>query len=317
MASIFDYFFVLRPTLFFPIWTVFLAGYFVHAHQSNPDSGGFFALRTEFFTIQPGALIACGFLTLLLGAAFILNQITDIETDRKNSKLFLIACGHIAVKPALVEAGLLVGVSLLYAFGESVPTGIFYVVIFGVTGIFYSVQPFSGKDRPFSGLFVNAFAGLAVFILGWLAHEQSASFRAAIHAIPYVFAISGVYLCTTLPDEKGDRETGKMTIGVKYGTKITTGFALVANLGSIVSAFYLGDWLIFFPAIISLPFFILAVFTRRMGDILRAIKFPIFFLALAVCWLFPFYFICILFIFMSSRWYYRARFNLNYPSFSG
>ena len=69
-----DYLFVLRPTLFFPVWTVFLASY----HAS------LFFEPEKIVPINP--LIVAFLLSLLMGAVFIFNQLADIETDRKNKK---------------------------------------------------------------------------------------------------------------------------------------------------------------------------------------------------------------------------------------
>ena len=314
-ASIFDYIFVLRPTLFFPVWTVFLAGYLVQLHAANFSMSHVLAIPTGWSPMKWHHLFLGGMLTLLLGGAFIINQIADVENDRQNHKLFLIANGHISTRAAMWEAGFLIGISVAGAFYYSVTQGSLFLTLFLVSGIFYSMKPFAWKDRPIMGLITNACAGFIVFFIGWAVYRPL-TLSALYSAIPYVLAISSVYLCTTLPDIKGDKSTGKITFGVKYDFKVTIFLALILEFSTCLIAFWLKDWLIFVPAIISLPFFILATVKRQMRYVFRAIKIPIFLLSMAICWKCPIYFLFILIVFFFSRWYYRSRFNLKYPSFS-
>ena len=316
LVSIFDYFFVLRPTLFFPAWTIFLAGYFAHNAFMGGGNATVMSISILWGEIDWRALAIGGSVTLLLGGAFIINQIADIETDRQNHKLFLIANGHIPVQFAIWEALLLVVASIGFAFTHSFFMGILFLAVFFITSVFYSVRPFVWKDRPLLGLAANAISGFVGFMIGWSALNLVDLLWAALHAIPYALAISSVYLCTTLLDVAGDAKTGKKTFGVRFGLKITTLWALILDLAAIGFGFALNDWVIFFPAIISLPLFIASAHSLRMSLISKAIKFPIFFLSMAICLIWPGYFLLVLFIFVFSRWYYRKRFNLNYPSFT-
>lgn len=314
-ASILDYLFILRPTLFFPVWTVFLAGYFAHDHHANFAKSPIFALFSNWPLIEWHQLSVGGILTLLLGGVFIINQIADVENDRQNNKLFLIANGYISIKNVAWEAGFLIGISLVAALFHSMIHGLLFLILFIVSGIFYSIKPFSWKDRPILGLVTNAAAGLLVFLIGWAVYD-SIILNSVYYAIPYVLAISSVYLYTTLPDVEGDQSTGKITFGVKYGFKATTISALILEFSSCLISFWLRDWVIFFPAIISLPLFVLVVIRQQMKDVFKAIKLPIFFLSMTICCKCPIYLLFVLLIFFFSRWYYRRRFNLNYPSFS-
>ncbi|OQX96661.1 hypothetical protein B6I21_00295 [candidate division KSB1 bacterium 4572_119] len=70
-----DYIFILRPTLFFPVWTVFLAGY--HANTKF----------SQEVTHPNNPVLALFLFTLMMGAAFIYNQLVDIETDAKSSPI--------------------------------------------------------------------------------------------------------------------------------------------------------------------------------------------------------------------------------------
>ncbi|MDZ7291225.1 MAG: UbiA family prenyltransferase [candidate division KSB1 bacterium] len=307
IVKFFDYVFVLRPTLFFPVWTVYAAGYFAFYKFSGFGGNG------AAFTLDGAALCLLGLLTLLMGSAYILNQLCDIETDRRNQKLFLIADGHISTRAAWLEMILLCVLPMSAGFLYGVATGGLLMAIFLLTGIFYNVAPFQWKGRPLLGLLANALGALFIFTAGWW--SMRIEWRLPIlHALPYMFAVSAVYLYTTLLDMEGDASTQKMTFGVRYGLRVTTVVGCILEFGALITAWWLSDFVIFYPALIAAPFFLFAVIRQRLSEVSRAIKLPILFLALAICTKVWQYFLLIAFVFFFSRWYYRRRFGLSYPS---
>lgn len=310
----FDYIFVLRPTLFFPVWTVFLAGFFVQ------QKFGIAATSSAINYQNPGSLgkdfLFVGLnLTLLMGAIFILNQIKDRVTDHQNKKLFLIANGYLSPKAAFIEALILMTFSLVFAFIFSLLMGILFFVILIVTGIFYSFKPFSWKDRPILGLFTNILGAFFIFGGGWII-KGSVTQKMLIHALPYACAVAAVYLFTTLPDLEGDASSEKLTFGVKYGIKTTVYCGLFFEILALIVALKLNDEIIFYPAFFSLPFFLWAVINLKMRDILRAIKYSILLLSLTICIKLPLYFFVLVSVYFISKGYYKLRFGINYPSLS-
>ncbi len=298
-----DYIFVLRPTLFFPVWTVFLAGY----HASVQFDPGLRAPLHPF----PIAML----LVLLMGAVFIFNQLTDIETDRRNQKLFFIADGIIDKKNASIEAIGLTFCGIGIAFLLDLKLGIMFGLVFLFTAVLYSFRPFSWKDRPLLGIVTNFLGGWSVASCGWMA-AGSSGWKFALHGVPYAVGLVAVFLLTTLPDVPGDSAAGKITFGVKYGIKKTTRVALAFELLAVISAGLLKDYILFIPAMMALPLFIWAACQQRMDAILRAIKFTVLFASLAVVVKYPWYLLMILVTFFFSKWYYRRRFDLDYPSFA-
>ena len=301
-----DYIFVLRPTLFFPVWTVYAAGYLAfHKFSSTSQNGA--------ASLDGAALSLLGLLTLLMGSAYILNQLCDVETDRRNHKLFLIADGHLSIKAAWLEMILLGAFTLGSSFLYGLEIGALFSAIFLLTGIFYNVAPFAWKGRPLLGLGANALGALMIFTAGWWVVQIDWRLP-LLHALPYTFAVSAVYLYTTLLDIDGDADTEKMTFGVRYGMSTTIMIGCILELGALASAYWLQDAIIFYPALIAAPFFIWAAIRQRLADVSRAIKLPILFLALAICFKVWQYFLWLGFVFYLSRWYYRRRFGLKYPS---
>jgi len=150
---------------------------------------------------------------------------------------------------------------------------------------------------------------------GWLSAGTS-TYLFVLHALPYGVGLVAVFLLTTLPDIPGDKESGKITFGVRYGQKLTTYWAVVFELAAVLFAFYLKDYIILIPALAALPLFLIAAIRQRMEDVLRTIKFTVLFASLAVCVKYPVYFLVILINFYFSKWYYRKRFDLEYPKFA-
>jgi len=306
---VFDYIFVLRPTLLFPVWTIFLAGY-----SAQMRFGRSFEYIEKTVLYKFDYLIGGLLLTLCMGAAFILNQLSDIHSDSYNNKLFLIANGDIKKSDALIETVVLAILPIGFAFFYNVSLGIALISSVLVTGILYSCRPFLFKDRPHAGFLCNGAGALVVFSTGWLVHGN---FEIAmwLHALPFIFALWSLFFFTTLPDIDGDKKAGKITVGVKYGINICIGGALFFNILTIVTAYILKDYFIFIPAVMAFPFFVYATVNRTVENSVRTTKFGLLFVALVYCYLFPGFFILLLLVFFSCKWYYKKRFDIKYPSF--
>lgn len=321
-----DYFFVLRPTLFYPVWTVFLAGFFVQSKYGHAATNSV-ANPSPLGNEQVEFIWVGLFLTLLMGAVFILNQIMDRRTDDQNKKLFLIAHGHLTPKAAFVESSALIVASLIFAFIFSINMGILFVGILALTGWLYSFEPFKFKDKPLLGLIANSLGALLIFIGGWIINGPMTQ-KVLTFALPYICAVAAVYLLTTLPDVEGDASTKKMTFGVKFGFKATVYAALGFELFALISSYFTEDELIFYPALFSMPFFIWAAFTLKLDEITRAVKYSILLLAFTICikWIiaysdasfsFKYAFLFVLVgIYFLSKIYYKIRFGINYPNLS-
>jgi len=297
-----DLVFLLRPTLFYPVWTFFLAGYWsVGRHATaSPSVGG------------PGVWIRLVPVTLVMGGVYILNQIQDRETDLANGKLFLLAKGVVPLGAALTEAAIFMAVGLAFAFGLDRSYGLLLIVLLLLAGWLYNFRPFVWKDRPIPGLCTNAVGGGLVFLAGYWNADPMNAIPAETAA--YGCAVAAAYLSTTLPDRVGDAQTGKRTFPVRYGTFPTVAWSLVFEIVAASVCLACRHWLLFVPAALALPFFIRAVVTRRIGDSVLATKLAILALAAAVCVAVPLFLIPILGVFLLSKWYYRTRFELDYPT---
>ena len=298
-----DNLFLLRPTLFYPIWTFFLAGMW---------GGTRFGNRVGEFAHPVSPLWVCVFLSFVMGGVFIVNQIQDAETDRANGKLFLIANRIISVKEAYIEAVLLAGIGIIAGFWIDVRIGLGFFFLLFLAGWLYNYPPAQWKNRPLLGLATNGIGGFVIYCLGWLTGGGE---FVPPRAVAYALAGVAVFLNTTLPDREGDKKTGKITFSIRYGVKKTAWTALVFEIATLGFAFGFKDWLLLFPALFVLPFFVLGVLNPTVNRMMRATKFSVLALAAAVCVVFPWYVVPVFVVFYLSKAYYRKRFGFDYPSF--
>jgi len=300
----FDRYFFARPVLMPPVWTILLLS------AVGPGLANINAL-SPFSTRVWAGLLLCFF---LYGGGYILNQIFDIESDRLNKKLYFLPCGILTRGSALVQYLLFTVVAL--GGGWFLGRVWFYPTLAVVVlGLMYSLPPVRLKDRPLGGLLANALGhGTLVYYLGQaLAGPETVPVWGA--SSPYALAVAGVYLLTTIPDRKGDQACGKSTLSVRFGPRTAAVAALVCVLAAGITGARHGQWAIVFSAAISLPFFAAALAAQSFcGYAVRVALLSLSFFACLVFW--P-YLLVIVFLYVSTRWYYRRRFGVLYPRMSG
>jgi len=306
-----DYLFVLRPMLFFPGWSTMLAGFLI-------------SYKSEFF-YPSSAVIDINYLeisfllisfAMIMGSVFVLNQIADRESDRINQKLFLISNEFISLKRAYTEVWILSIIGLLIGLYIDLLVFNIYVFFLILTGYLYNYRPAELKNKPWGSLYANALMGWFAFAIGWVANSAF-SFDLIIESLPYLFFNTALYLFTTLPDINGDESSNKNTLAVKYGirTIILSAFFLF-GIGLMI-ALITDDIQALIFLVLSIPFFGKTIISFNIKDTTRATKFGILFFALSICLKIPIYFIIMLGGFFATKIYFKYRFGLNYPNFSG
>ena len=247
-----------------------------------------------------------------MGSVYVINQIFDIRSDKDNRKLFLIADEYISIKAASIYAAIAGAAGIFGLFGIGTGYGIIALLFFLATGIFYNISPFRWKDNPILGPLVSVFGGAAAFFLGALPEFNG---EIILSSSPYLAAFCAVSILTTVPDMEGDASSGKRTIALQMGPGAVSMLALIMCVIAALSGWRLSDRLIFWPALISIPIFAHAALTNGRKSVVLAIKFSIFSLSLAVGFRFPLYILLMGVYFLFARWYYRNRFQMEYPSF--
>jgi 4-hydroxybenzoate polyprenyltransferase len=295
-----DYFMLLRPSLFLPLWIFFLLG----AHFG----GGEISLRAAMIFVL---------YTLLMGGIYILNQIVDRESDRRNEKLFLLSEDYIPLRNAYIEMATLFVLSVLGSFflGKEVFI-VFLISLF--MGITYSIPPFETKGKPFLDIVWNASGyGLLAFIVGWLSAAAPSGLM-FIHGIPYFFAVAAVFVNTTIPDIEGDKEEDKITTGVFLGKEKTLLLGVFLDLIAVAISFLLKDYICLIGAGLALPIFLFAYFKPTKKSILFSFRAIPGILTILVFVITPIIIPLFALVLVVQKYYYKSKFDINYPAiFSG
>lgn len=298
MLKYLDYLFLTRPVLMPPVWTILLLGHWRSAQLAGESN-------------LPG--LAVLLVTFLLGGVYVLNQIFDIESDRLNQKLFFLAKGLISVRSAYFELVILNLIAIIPAFLISTQLGLLFV-LGAVFGLIYSAPPFALKNRPIGGLTLNVLAhGNLAFLIGW-SMNSSLSTGALLSSLPYMLAVAAIYLNTTVPDADGDRKAGKITFSVRWGKETAAILASVLVAAAIILSVMVKDTPFLIASALCFPFFVFSAFVRKERAITITTKVSILFLSIAAGVFYPCYFAVLIVGFVGTRLYYKARFNLDYPT---
>ncbi len=298
--SIWDYIFLARPILLVPVWAFFLLGYY-------KAGGG----RFQFNSTVISSFLAY---TALISILYILNQIADRKSDAINQKHLLIAEGMISTRNAYIEIGLLflVIVFLLIKLPLSI---IIFMVISFLFGIFYSFPPFKLKAVPFADFLINGIGyGFVNFSVGWLTFNKFSS-QTVISSLPYVLAVSAIFVNTTILDIEGDKKCGYLTTGVLLNKRKSALFALVLIIACIFYSLIIKDYICLIPSLISFPLFLLAGIRGDDKYVKLSIRIGGPLLILVVGLLFPYFLVLSILIFIFLRIYYKKKFGIKYPGF--
>ncbi len=302
----FDYFFILRPLILIPAWNFLLIGSYLAGRQGR---------------LSMDLVLGLVIYTFVLGGVYILNQIMDIETDRLNRKLFILARGYVTVKAAYVEMTALWLLAILISFKFGM---IFFILIVVsiVVGVLYSLPPIKLKGKPIMDTLANGIGyGMINFAVGWLlVREFDPSMFG--YFLPYFLSICAVFINTTVVDIDGDRQAGEMTTGVFLGANLAHIFSTLVMAGAMVVAYLRRDYICLIPSTVSFPIFVLAaVYCLKNNRVSRkatiaSFRLPGLLFTIITCILYPVYLLAVLAAVIAMRVYYKQRFGMNYPTLS-
>jgi len=264
---------------------------------------------------QPDLFLSIVTFTLAMGGSFVINQVYDVDTDTMNKKLFLLGEGFISIKNGFRFALFLLTLSMLLPLFFNVSLFLPVAAFNLVTGYLYNVRPFALKNKPVWGVVANMAMGWLAFAMGWLACADFASLISV--SLPFLFFNTSLYFLTTLPDTRGDAGTGKITFPVKFGKEWTIAWCLFFFIIAFIISLWHKNEFIFVVSILTFPFMLRLYLQKSEAAALVAVKAGIALFSLAVCIKFPLLFILLTFIFFTARFYYKHRFNYNYPNFKG
>jgi 4-hydroxybenzoate polyprenyltransferase len=316
--KLFDYIFLTRPMLIIPVWTIALLG--ARAAEWRSRGANPFTLDrypfVDFSQDDRQMLLTLAMATLLAGGIFILNQIFDVESDRRNKKLFLIADGHVSLTAAWVLYILTTTVAIVGAFLINWQLG-FLFVVGAFAGLQYSLPFFNLREHPYKSFRNNMVGhGMLAFLFGWVL-TQNFNIEGIVKSLPYVLAVGAVYLNTTLPDLEGDKAAGKKTYAMEWGLGKTLRTSFWMTVTAVVFAILFADYAFALAAAISLPFFTAARMHKSLNEATLATKVSILALSLFAAIYFPPYLAIVLLVVVATRIYYAARFSIKYPVLTG
>lgn len=293
----------MRPTLFVPVWTFFLLGFY----KGNLLQEGY-----SNYQITKPFVLAFILYTLLMGGVYILNQITDIKSDKINKKLYLLPGGYISVKYAYLEMIILFVIAFVLAIPFSRQFKIILLASLAL-GILYSSQPFKFKARPFIDLLSNSFGyGILAFSLGWVTGNPLSK-KTFLFALPYFFAVGAVFINTTIPDIEGDRKANQVTTSIFIGEKKAYLLSTSLLFISLGFSIYLKDWLCGIACLGAMPFFILALLKNDLKNCFLSIRIGAPILVILVGIKFLWFIPLLVVLFFGLKAYYKKRFNIMYP----
>jgi 4-hydroxybenzoate polyprenyltransferase len=322
LSRAFDYIAILRPLLLIPGWTMVFLGYYrgigndLTTHINLPIIGNLGIILHP----KKEILLTLVLYSLLMGAVYVLNQITDSHTDGINGKLYLIPHGYLKKSILKVQIAVLIsiGVVLLVFIKFSLAYSVL-VLLSIIMGIMYSVPPIRLKGKPILDLITNASGfGLVAFAVGWTARSEFSS-NLILDSLPYFLCVSAAFINTTIPDIEGDIRNGDITIGVFLGARRACLFSTLILILAILAGWFRKDFVPITASVLSLPFFIrMTIFNWKQNSvniksITLATKVSIMALSLLVALLVPFYFILLVFTVLLTRLYYQVRFGISYP----
>ncbi len=263
-----------------------------------------------------GLYLSVGAFSLLMGAAYVINQIYDRESDARNNKLgFFGKPSQISVAAAWLWYVTLcvVGVALMTPRRWA---GVIPAAVCVFAGWMYSAPPIRGKDRPILGAAINAFTFAP---LCWLMVHSGGSLpdlRDCVQIAAAFGAIAATHLLTTIPDIPGDAATGKRTWAVVWGAKSTLRAAITFLTISLIAAVAVRYYAFVITGVIAWPLFWRTLQRQDEKSIFLATKAPIATLTIIAAIYYPYYGLCCLFTVLLTRLYYENRWGVVYPKLS-
>ncbi|MBN1619834.1 UbiA family prenyltransferase [candidate division WOR-3 bacterium] len=317
--NILDRIFVTRIFMHYPFSGILMLGYFYAVQESA--QGGFREIFFRANTFNWKILLSYLLFYLLMGATYIVNQIADKKSDQVNRKNYFISDGHISVSCAYFEAillyALVLSVSFYLSFKEVFAGGAayFYVIISSVAfGLMYSVKPFRLNAKPGLDMAANAFGyGFLNLAAGYLVNARM-SYSFIKISVPIVLIGLAGFGSTTIADIEGDRQDGKISIGVFLGEKNTYILSILLYAAALVLSVIMKNIPCIFASAIALPAHIIGMIKRSKKSALVTMRISNAGLVLFSFALFPVLVAAFIAVFIVTKIYYSKRFSIDYPS---
>ena len=311
MIKLIDAFFLTRPLLLIPVWGFSVFGFYRGLlSQGHKWNYGFrFDRQTLIFFLWMAVF------SLSVASFYVLNQIADVEVDKENKGLPLLAKGKVGIKTAWACAIVCAAVSVIAPLYHHPVLSVCSVSAL-LTGIVYSFRPFYFSGRCFLDFISNAAGyGIIAFGAGWyFSGAHFAGFTFAESAIPYFLLMCAGSISSTLPDYDGDGKCGKKTTAVTIGRCASHIMAMFILASAVLISIMLKDHVAFICAACTFPFYI--VYLLRPKEIFMETTYKAGgALCMSVaCVIMPLIAVAACLTALSTWIYFKLRYNVNYPS---
>jgi 4-hydroxybenzoate polyprenyltransferase len=291
----------MRPVLFFPAWSTLLLAYI--SEKSITDH--------QFILFHSDLLIRLFSFACIMGASFIINQITDIDSDKENKKLPILSSGKLSINESWYFAIFLMIITLVLSYYYDLYIFYLNLLFLIITAYLYNIRPFVLKNRPVLGAIANYLMGILAYLYA-LDRFQIMDLDAFVLISAINFSL---FILTTLPDVKGDRKINKRTIGSVLGVRkaliLNAAIIFIFLLLSVIYDYKVSiiSYLFYFQCLLS----VCLLFNSTTESIVFVIKLFLLIQAFLVCVFFSDYFIFLIMMYLGGRMYYKKYFNLNYP----
>lgn len=311
IRSVADLFMTTRPVVLIPVW-----GFSALGFRAAVAAGSSKSIREcwGLATMSDYGMLLT--FSLSVAAVYIINQIADIEADKKNGGLPLVASGIVSVRAAYVTMILCSAVAILLPLLLQQPLYAAAAALSITIGFVYSVKPFRLSGRPLLDFISNAIGyGVVAFAVGWIAAGRSPLNKEFIIAsLPYLFLMSAGSISSTIPDITGDKEDYKFTTAVVFGVMSSHVIAMSCLLVAIATGIINRDTVAVTCATLSLPVYLLFLLHRTTALMEATYKVGGAICMIAAFVALPLFIPVSLVVFLATWLYFRIRHGVNYPS---
>jgi 4-hydroxybenzoate polyprenyltransferase len=300
----------MRPILLVPVWGFSLFGYY----RAKTES-----LKEITSLWNSSSLPVCFLLflfSLSVGAVYIFNQIADIEVDKKNGGLPLLASGILRNKEALIFAFILSGISIITPLFTDFKIISFLSLFALIIGLLYSFKPFYFSGRPICDFLSNALGyGVIAFGAGWICGGKTLLAMSFLYsALPYFLLMCAGSISSTLPDRAGDYTVQKNTTAVVFGNQKAHFIATFLLLNAAVASIIVGDPLALICSVAPFPFYLCYIFKPTEFFMESTYKIGGAMTMLCSGFIIPLLIPAGIIVFFVTWLYFRLRHGVSYPS---
>ncbi len=300
-----DWLFLLRPEIFIPVWTTTVAGLGVGRWVSQPDLFWHLAWNWKIFLLFTG-------LSLISGAASIRCQLLAQEKTENGGYLSVLGNANVSSDRAGRLSWIILGLGLVMVIPAGWLALLTSAAIFLVWGLLYGRKPVNLMGSLTIEMVIHVMACTALFYLGFAA--SGAPLKGSLNlAAPYIIAFTGVsvleVIIATAYRSKGTIKLNKLIITIMLA--VATILAVITTIWGYSN----GDPVISTTAVLTLPFYAVALYYHRELDVVRTSRYSILIFVIFVGARHPWLFVPIIIDFYLSRYYYRRRFGILHPAF--